>query len=128
MIRPHARPGRYVSSSAILLLRPEFARARTLDAFERLLWWLFGGSVGAGTRALVLRAIREEPRNAQQLSQALNLDYTTVRHHLRVLEQNRIVVTEGETYGKLYFVSESMEAHWPTLEAILEKARRRRGR
>jgi len=97
-----------------------------LDAFERLLWWLFAGSVGAATRAQVLGAIRQEPRNAQQLSQALGLDYTTVRHHLKVLEQNRIVVTEGETYGKLYFVSDSMEAHWPMLQEILQKTKNRR--
>ena len=128
MTAPHAGRTSSLQRSTILLLRPDLADSRLLDAFERLLWWLFAGSVGAGTRAIVLRAIREEPRNAQQLSQALDLDYTTVRHHLRVLEQNRIVVTEGETYGKLYFVSESMEAHWPTLEAILEKVHRRRGR
>jgi len=97
-----------------------------LDAFERLLWWLFAGSVGAKTRSLVLFAIKQQPRNAQQLSEALNLDYTTVRHHLKVLQQNHIVVTEGETYGKLYFVSDSMEAHWKALEAILEKAKGRR--
>jgi DNA-binding transcriptional ArsR family regulator len=98
-----------------------------LDAFERLLWWLFAGSAGAKTRELVLSAIKEEPRNAQQLSDALNLDYTTIRHHLKVLEQNRIVVTEGSSYGKLYFVSDSMEAHWQNLQAILEKGRKRRG-
>lgn len=96
-----------------------------LDAFERLLWWLFAGSAGARTRATVLLAIKEEPRNAQQLSVKLKLDYTTVRHHLRVLEQNRIVVTEGNPYGKLYFVSDSMESHWATLVAILEKTNRR---
>jgi len=72
---------------------------------------------------LVLSAIREQPRNAQQLSEALHLDYTTIRHHLKVLEQNRLIVTEGEAYGKLYFISDSMEAHWTTLEAILEKVR-----
>jgi DNA-binding transcriptional ArsR family regulator len=99
-----------------------------LDAFERLLWWLFAGSAGGRTRKLVLYAIRERPRNAQQLSGALDLDYTTIRHHLKVLEQNHLVVTEGEAYGKLYFVSNSMEAHWATLEAILEKARGRNGR
>lgn len=96
-----------------------------LDAFERLLWWLFAGSAGALTRARVLGAIREEPRNAQQLSQALSLDYTTVRHHLRVLEQNRMVVTEGNSYGKFYFLSEPMEAHWQTLQAILDKTKKR---
>lgn len=90
-----------------------------MDAFERLLWWLFAGSTGAKTRLLVLNALREQPRNAQQLSQALHLDYTTVRHHLSVLERNRLVLTEGEKYGKLYFVSETMEANWGKLDTIL---------
>lgn len=114
-------------AEAILLLR-ESAASDLLDAFERLLWWLFAGSVGAATRAQVLKAIKEEPRNAQQLSEAIGVDYTTIRHHLNVLLQNRIVVTQGETYGKLYFVSDTMEEHWAALEAILEKTRRRRAR
>lgn len=101
----------------------EVATTTTMDSFERLLWWLFAGSAGARTRALVLSSIRQEPRNAQQLSVALNLDYTTVRHHLRVLESNRLVLTEGEKYGKVYFISENMEAHWDKLEAILKKSR-----
>ncbi len=92
-----------------------------VDSFERILWWLFAGSAGARTRASVLFSIREQPRNAQQLSEALNLDYSTVRHHLRVLEKNRIVVSEGEKYGKLYFISDIMESHWATLEEILRK-------
>jgi len=94
-----------------------------MDAFERLLWWLFAGSTGAETRSNVLKAIREQPRNAQQLSQILHLDYTTVRHHLRVLEKNRLVLTEGDKYGKLYFVSDMMEAEWSKLEDILSKTR-----
>ena len=89
---------------------------------ERLLWRLFAGSVGAATRRLVLAAIREKPRNAQQLTDALGLDYTTVRHHLRILERNGIIVAEGDFYGKLYFLSESMESQWDSLQAILEKA------
>ena len=99
-----------------------------MDAFERLLWWLFAGSAGAKTRAHVIEAVRREPRNAQQLSLALNLDYTTVRHHLKVLEQNHIVITEGDSYGKLYFLSDAMEAHWTNLQAILEKTKGRGGR
>ena len=94
-----------------------------MDAFERLLWWLFAGSTGANTRLQVLRAIKEQPRNAQQLSQLLKLDYTTVRHHLGVLEKNHLVQTEGERYGKLYFVSDVMEANWPKLEEIVSKTR-----
>jgi DNA-binding transcriptional ArsR family regulator len=95
-----------------------------MDAFERVLWWLFAGSTGAMTRLEVLQAIKEQPRNAQQLTQALHVDYTTVRHHLRVLEQNRLVVTQGEKYGKLYFLSSDMEASWSKLEEILKKTGR----
>jgi DNA-binding transcriptional ArsR family regulator len=98
-----------------------------MDSFERLLWWLFAGSAGAATRASVLFAIKDQPRNAQQLSQLLHLDYTTVRHHLRVMETNRIVVTEGERYGKIYFVSEAMESHWVKLEEILKRTRKEGG-
>ena len=93
----------------------------SMDAFERLLWWLFAGSTGARTRFQVLNAVREQPRNAQQLSQALSLDYTTIRHHLGVLEKNRLVLTEGDKYGKLYFLSEVMEANWGKLETITGK-------
>ena len=94
-----------------------------MDSFERLLWWLFAGSAGGATRATVLLAIREQPRNAQQLSQALHLDYTTVRHHLRVMEANRIVLAEGEKYGRIYFVTEGMESHWDKLQEILKRTR-----
>ena len=72
----------------------------------------------------MLFSIKEEPRNAQQLSKALNLDYTTVRHHLKVLESNRLVLTAGDKYGKVYFVSDSMEAHWGKLLEIIQKNRR----
>jgi len=100
-----------------------------MDPFERLLWWLFAGSVGARSRIEIVFALKEQPRNAQQLSEQLGLDYTTVRHHLSVLERNRILLTEGEKYGKVYFLSETMDSHWVQLEAILDKTRlsRRKG-
>ena len=109
----------------ILLLPSAKAVGAIVDAFERLLWWLFAGSVGGSTRARVVYAIKEEPRNAQQLSERLGLDYTTVKHHLKVLAQNHIVLTEGNSYGKLYFLSDSMESHWDKLEEILERSRKR---
>lgn len=114
--------------------RPSFPFARyipkalraagdSVDSVERVLWWLFGSSIGATTRVRVLRAIRETPRNAQQLAQALDLDYTTVRHHLRVLVKNGLVTTAGERYGQVYFVSASVESHWSVFERIVESAK-----
>jgi len=103
---------------------PRDAFVVTMDSFERVLWWLFAGSAGARTRALVLFSLRDQPKNAQQLSQSLHLDYTTVRHHLRVLETNKIVLAEGDKYGRVYFVSEGMESHWQKLEEILKRTHR----
>jgi len=111
------------SRQEIISLSPRSAFVATLDSFERLLWWLFAGSAGARTRALVLFSLRDQPKNAQQLSQSLHLDYTTVRHHLRVLEMNKVVTAEGDKYGRVYFVSEVMESHWGALEGILKRAR-----
>ncbi len=92
-----------------------------MDGVERLLWWLFGSSIGASTRARVVRAIKESPRNAQQLAQELGVDYTTVRHHLRVLQENRLVETAGERYGMTYFLSPTLESHWEAFEKIVAK-------
>ena len=92
-----------------------------MDSFTRLLWWLLSSSAGAARRVQVLRALRDEPRNAQQLAVALGLDYTTVRHHLRVLLANRLIETTGEHYGQVYSLSTLLDARWPEVEHILER-------
>lgn len=97
-----------------------------LDSFERVLWWLFGGTAGGANRARILAALKERPRNTQQLAGALGLDYTTVRHHLRVLADNGLLVTSGEGYGRLFFPSNTLEGRWEDLTRILEKTGRRR--
>jgi len=119
--RPNAKGDLGLSRSIQLL--EGIQRPLDMDAFDRLLWWLFAGSVGAQSRILILFALKARPLNAQQLAEQLKLDYTTVRHHLSVLEKNRILITEGEKYGRVYFVTDIMESHWANLEAIIEKTR-----
>jgi DNA-binding transcriptional ArsR family regulator len=104
------------------------SRSGAADAFERLVWWLFAGSTGGRTRLLVLLRIRKGPRNAKQLSQDLGFDYTTIRHHLKVLETNGLVIAEGGNYGRVYFVSESMDSRWDRLETISKRKPRRKER
>lgn len=109
-------------TAILLLARRTYGysgRSKQMDALARLFWWLFYGSGGAPTRVEVLNAVKEQPRNAMQLSQTLSLDYSTIRHHLEILEKNGIVKTEGKRYGKLYFVSELMDANWDKLERII---------
>ncbi len=95
-----------------------------MDSFSRLLWWLFSSSAGARTRANVLRAVRELPRNAQQLSTALGIDYTTARHHLKILLENHLIETSGDHYGQVYTVAPVVEARWNEIEQIVARHQR----
>lgn len=99
-----------------------------MDSVQQLIWWLFQSTAGGPTRVRVVRALREQPQNAQQLSLTLGLDYTTVRHHLRVLQRNHLLEARGDRYGQVYFLAPTLESHWPVLESILAKSdARRRG-
>ncbi len=99
-----------------------------MDSFSRLLWWLFASSAGARTRAEIVGVLREEPRNAQQLALALGMDYSTIRHHLKVLQQNRLVESSGDHYGQVYSVTAVVEERWAEFEAIGRRRDAREGR
>uniref|UniRef100_A0A7C3EW71 ArsR family transcriptional regulator n=1 Tax=Candidatus Methanomethylicus mesodigestus TaxID=1867258 RepID=A0A7C3EW71_9CREN len=88
---------------------------------KRLLYWLIAGTRGGESRARIISSIRELPKNANQLSEDLRMDYKTVRHHLDVLRENGLVVPVGEGYAMTYFLSQEMEANYATLEEILGK-------
>ncbi|HIH44917.1 MAG TPA: winged helix-turn-helix transcriptional regulator [Candidatus Methanoperedenaceae archaeon] len=75
----------------------------------KLLRYLMEGTRGGNTRALILRHLNERPYNANQLADALNLDYKTVRHHLDVLLKNGIIAKESDGCTAIYFLSKIME-------------------
>ena len=93
----------------------------TEESIERVLWWLIAGTKGGRTRATIIEALREMPRNANQLAADLKLDYKTVRHHLGILLKNRIVSSAGEGYGTTYFVSKELDERYHVLEEIWRK-------
>ena len=89
---------------------------------RRLLWYLLGGTRGGPNRAEILRVLRERPLNANQLAESLGVDYKTVQHHLRVLEEHGLVgPSERGTYGALLFLTPKMEEALPLLEEIWSK-------
>lgn len=85
---------------------------------KKLLWWLIAGSGGGPNRGRIIMELYKRPNNAHQLSEKLNLNYKTVRHHLKVLEENKIVTTEGKKYGELYFLSDRMIENYDDFNAI----------
>lgn len=66
-------------------------------------------------------ALREMPQNANQLATLLEKDYRTIRHHLQVLQKNRIITSAGERYGTTYFLSQEMEDNYALFEEILNR-------
>jgi len=85
---------------------------------EGVMWYVLAGTRGGENRARILAAIDERPQNPNQLAEALDLDYTTVRHHLDVLADNGMVERAGEGYGAVYLPSDRVRDHWDIVEQI----------
>jgi len=86
-----------------------------------VLGWLIAGTRGGVTRAQIIRALKAKPLNANQLSDLLKKDYRTIRHHLEVLQKNRLIISAGDKYGVTYFLSPEMEENYALFEEILKK-------
>jgi len=88
---------------------------------KKVLWWLILGTRGGINRAKIIKKLKERPYNAHQLSEELNVNYRTVRHHIKILEDSEVVKSAGEKYGKMYFLSENMEKNYDDFETIWEQ-------
>ena len=88
---------------------------------EAALWYVLTGTRGGTNRVRILNAIDEQPRNANQLAESLDLDYKTIRHHLDVLLENDIVTKSGNDYGAIYLPTDRTRRHWETVEQIIEQ-------
>lgn len=95
----------------------------SMDArsFKYVLGWLIAGTRGGISRSKIIQALNDSPKNANQLANQLGMDYRTIRHHLEVLEKNKIIISAGEGYGKTYFLTQTMEANYAMFEEILNK-------
>jgi predicted transcriptional regulator len=92
-----------------------------MRAAKRLLWWILVGSAGGFNRTRILQELTKTPRNANELATLLKLDYKTTRHHLEMLEKNRLITTMGNKYGILYFPSELLEENMHFFKEIWGK-------
>jgi DNA-binding transcriptional ArsR family regulator len=85
---------------------------------EGVLWYVLASTRGGPTRVEILVALEDRPRNANQLAESLAYDYTTIRHHLDVLEENNVVTSQGEDYGVVYLPTEAARHHWDVVAEI----------
>jgi DNA-binding transcriptional ArsR family regulator len=86
-----------------------------------LLGWLIAGTRGGETRAKIIKTLRETPQNANQLANSLEMDYRTIKHHINVLQKNRLITSTGDGYGKTYFLSIELEENYSLFEEIMNK-------
>jgi predicted ArsR family transcriptional regulator len=88
---------------------------------EKALWYLLTATRGGQNRARIIRALSDQPMNANELANHLDLGYKTIRHHLEMLEDHDVVEAGGGDYAKLYFITDEFERHRDTFETILER-------
>jgi len=88
---------------------------------EAVLWYVLTGTRGGPNRIRILRTIDDRPRNANQLAETLELDYSTVRHHLDVLQKHGVVEETGDSYGAVYYPTDQAERNWDLIEEIAEE-------
>ncbi len=110
-----------IALTEIFSLRGADWMAASARPFKYLLGWLIAGTRGGATRAKIIETLKETPQNANQLANLLEMDYRTIRHHLAVLEKNRIITSAGDRYGTTYFLSPGMEDNYALFEEILKK-------
>ncbi len=85
-------------------------KARTIEAKRHLqikivFWLLFVGSRGGTNRIRIMSALREKPRNRNQLATELGMDYKGIQHHIKILEGNNLVRKIGNHYSVTYCIS-----------------------
>ena len=58
-------------------------------------------------------------RIANKMGERLGLDYKTIQHHLKILQENNMVVTSSAgAYGAMYFLTPYLEKNISVLEEI----------
>jgi DNA-binding transcriptional ArsR family regulator len=88
-------------------------------AFRRLLYYLLASTRGGFNRVPILRYLKANPVNGNKLSIALKLDDKTVQHHIKILQQNQLIISSQKDFdGEVYFVSSYLEAEYLFLEEI----------
>ena len=90
-------------------------------SIRQLLTWLITITKGGKMRAQIIEIVKENPQNANQLATQLKVDYKTIRHHLMILEKNKLIISAGDHYSTAYFLSELMEENYELFKEMTSK-------
>ena len=88
-------------------------------SFKRMMVYVFVGTRGGQNRARIVELLRTEPTNPNKISEKLGLDYKTVQHHIKLLEENGVIVASSkETYGAVYFLTPYFEKFFDSVKSM----------
>ena len=84
--------------------------------------YLFVGSRGGQNRVRIVESLKDEPSNPNRLSEKLGLDYKTIQHHLKMLEDNGVIIpNEKGAYGAVFFLTPYFEKYFDSVKAMWAK-------
>jgi predicted transcriptional regulator len=90
-------------------------------SLKYLLEWLIVGSRGGATRIKIIEALKETAQNTKQLALMLNMSHNAVRHHLKILEKNKLITAAGKAHGVTYVLSQVVEENYSLVEMLLRQ-------
>ncbi len=67
------------------------------------------------------QSTKNKPTKLKPTSHILKVNYKTIRHHLTILEKNKLVISAGNHYSTAHFLSELMEENYDLFEEITNK-------
>lgn len=84
-----------------------------------LLWLVVAGTRGGVNRGRILSLLGGRPYNAHQIAETLEMDYKTVRHHLAILAEHRLIAQKipGQ-YGGIWTLTPRMRASETLFQTI----------
>lgn len=93
-----------------------------MPTLEQILMHLILGQKGGKNRIQIIELLKDRPYNPNQIAEVLNINYRTVKHHLKILTKVELICTSNTGgYGEVYLLSKSMEDIFPKFEEIKEK-------
>lgn len=78
------------------------------------------GRKGGRTTTKIIDRILEHPYNLNQLSIELNLDYNTIKYHMKLILKSNLVMKEEMKYGSLYYPTQKLINNLREYEQIKE--------